>query len=69
MAKHRKRDDDPIADYIEWTNNRYNPGRARAEIDMASERPPVRLEGRTGRCSDGGEFVAADVDGLPLVYV
>ena len=25
MAKHRDRDD-PIADYIEWTNNRYNPG-------------------------------------------
>ena len=26
MGPRRKRDDDPIGDYIEWSNNRYNPG-------------------------------------------
>ena len=26
MAKRRKERPDPIADYVEWTNNRYNPG-------------------------------------------
>jgi hypothetical protein len=26
MTRRRRKDDDPIADYVEWSNHRYDPG-------------------------------------------
>ena len=77
----RKRRDDPIADYIEWTNNRYNPG-----YYLGGNIPPHLRKstlGKRGRRSAGilllistflslGSFVALwplmkDVSGIEIV--
>jgi hypothetical protein len=61
MSKQKDRDD-PIADYIEWTNNRYNPG-----YYLGGNIPPYLRKsrlGRRGRLLVGASLVLSAVIGL-----
>jgi hypothetical protein len=64
MAK-RRRDDDPIGNYVEWTQNSLNPGHY-----LGGTIPPDLRKaslGRRARRSSGALLIASGVIGLALI--